>query len=70
MHEMKIINASQASNIYRYMNTMLKLLNCNANTYFNKKCLAENLTPKFALTKTKINPHNKTRHLETIKNSK
>jgi hypothetical protein len=29
--------------------------------------LAENLTPKYTLTKTKVNPHNKTRDLKTIK---
>jgi hypothetical protein len=31
-----------------YMNTKLELLNCNANMYFNKKCLEQNLTPKYA----------------------
>jgi hypothetical protein len=66
MRPLKLINASQASSIYKYMNTKLKLLNCNANTYFNKKRLAENLTPKYALTKAKVNPHNKFRDLKTI----
>jgi hypothetical protein len=59
MHSLKSINASHASSIYRYMNTKLKLLNCNANTYFNKKCLGLNLTPICAQTKIKINPHKK-----------
>jgi hypothetical protein len=35
MQSLKIINASHASSIYKYMNTKLKLLNCNANIYFN-----------------------------------
>ena len=68
MHEMKFINACQAKCIYKYMNTKLKLLNCNANIYFNKKCLAENLTPKYALTKTKTNSHNRVRDLKATKN--
>jgi hypothetical protein len=60
-HSIKIINASHASSIYRYMNTKLKLLNCNANIYFNRKCLEFSLTPKYAQTKIKIkmNPHDK-----------
>jgi hypothetical protein len=49
---------------FNFMNTKLKLLNCNANLYFNKKCLSENIIPKFAIIKTKINPLNK------IKNKK
>jgi hypothetical protein len=67
MHPMKITNASQGNSIYKYMNTKLKLLNCNANIYFSKKCLAENLTPKYALTKTNVSTHNKTRDLQEIK---
>jgi hypothetical protein len=39
MHFIKIVNASQARSIYTYMNTKIKLLNCNANIYFNKRCL-------------------------------
>jgi hypothetical protein len=35
MHSIKIINASHASSIYRYMNTKLKLLNCNANSIYD-----------------------------------
>jgi nitric oxide reductase activation protein len=48
------------------MNTGLKLLNCNANIYFNKKCLEQNLTPKYAQTKIKVYLHNKTRYIKTI----
>jgi hypothetical protein len=46
------------------MNTKLKLLNCNANIYFNKTCLDLNLTPKYA--QTKIKTHNKIlrKHIE------
>jgi hypothetical protein len=39
------------------MNTKLKLLNFNVNIYFNRTCLALNLTPKYA--HIKINSHNK-----------
>jgi hypothetical protein len=41
------------------MNTKLKLLNCNANIYFNRKCLELNLTTIYAQIKLKMNPHNK-----------
>jgi hypothetical protein len=59
IHSLKILNASHTSSIYKYMNTKLKLLNCNANLYFNRKCLELNLTPIYAQTKIKMNPHNK-----------
>jgi hypothetical protein len=62
--QITIVIASQASSINKYMNTKLKLLNCNANIYFNRTCLDLNLTPKYA--QTRINSHNKTcaKHLE------
>jgi hypothetical protein len=41
-----------------YMNTELKLLNYNANNYFNKTCLELGIIPKYA--HTKINSHNNT----------
>jgi hypothetical protein len=31
MHSLKIINASHAKSMYKYMNTKPKLSNCNAN---------------------------------------
>jgi hypothetical protein len=38
-------------------NTKLKLLNCNANTYFNITCLEQNMIPKYA--HIKVNSHKK-----------
>jgi p-aminobenzoyl-glutamate transporter AbgT len=35
-----IINASQAKSTHKYINKKIKLLNCNANIYFNKICLS------------------------------
>jgi hypothetical protein len=46
----KIINASHAYSINRYMNVKHKLLNCNANFCFNKTCLDQ----KFTLNYTHI----------------
>jgi hypothetical protein len=40
--------ASQATSIYKYKNLRLKLLNCNANIYYNKQCLAHGVTPAYA----------------------
>jgi hypothetical protein len=39
------------------MNTKLKLLNCNANIYFNTTCLEQNVIPKYA--RIKVNSHKK-----------
>jgi hypothetical protein len=58
MHTIKVINARHANSINKYMNTKLKLLNYNANIYFNETCLEIGLIPKYA--HTKINSHNKT----------
>jgi hypothetical protein len=52
--KIKIVNGSQASSINKYMNTKRKLLNCNANIYFNRTCLEQNLTPKYAQIHIKI----------------
>ena len=43
----KIINASRIY-IHQYQNLKRKLYNCNANIYFNKKCLRNNTDLKFA----------------------
>lgn len=43
--------ASQARTINKYKNTRSKLLKCGANIYFNKKCLSNNVTPKYARIK-------------------
>jgi hypothetical protein len=45
----KIIYASQENSMQKYIITKKKLLNCNANIYFNKTCLKQNITPKYAL---------------------
>ena len=39
--------ASQASSINRYKNLRLKLLQCNANIYFNRQCLTHKVTPTY-----------------------
>ena len=43
--------ASQAKSIHLYKGLRSKILKCNANIYFNKQCLAKNLTPKYATIK-------------------
>ena len=40
--------SSQARSIYQYKNLRLKLMNCNANIYFNKQCLVHKVTPTYA----------------------
>ena len=40
--------ASQAKSIYHYNSIRSKILKCNADTFFNKQCLAKNITPKYA----------------------
>ena len=50
MQSIKVLNTSQVNSIYKYMNTKRKLLFCNANIYFNKKCLENNVIPKYAYT--------------------
>jgi hypothetical protein len=50
MHALKIISASHANSVHKYIDTELKLLNCNSN---NKILLEQNLTPKYAQTKVK-----------------
>ena len=42
------IHASQAQTIHNYKNLKLKVLNCNANIYFNKLCLNKNIIPTYA----------------------
>ena len=42
----KIANASRA-HIHQYQNVKRKLYNCNANIFFNQKCLRNNIIPKF-----------------------
>ena len=45
--KVKVI-ASQAISIYKYKNLRQKLLNCNANIYFNKQCLTHKVIPTYA----------------------
>jgi hypothetical protein len=62
----KIINASQAYSIQKYVTTERKLLNCNANIYFNKTCLKQNITPKYAQIHIKTaNTTEAAKHTET-----
>jgi hypothetical protein len=58
MQNIKVIHARQASSINNFMNTKLKVLNCNVNIYFNRTCLDLNLIPKYA--QVRIRSHNKT----------
>jgi hypothetical protein len=44
----KIVNANLAYSINKYKNIKRKLLTCNANIYFNKMCLTQKITPKYA----------------------
>ena len=49
------IHASQAKTIYNYKSLKLKVLNCNANIYFNKQCLNNNIIPTYAKINIKNN---------------
>jgi hypothetical protein len=58
MHALKIITANHANAsckkcVLKYIETELKLLNCNSIIYFNKILLEQNLTPKYAQKKVK-----------------
>jgi hypothetical protein len=45
---LKIVNANLAYSINKYKNAKRKLLNCNADIYFNKSCIAHKIIPKYA----------------------
>jgi hypothetical protein len=60
LQSLKIINASHARSILKYVNTKLKLLNCNGNNNFNEIFLEQNLTPEYAQTNWKNKPVHKT----------
>ena len=47
MNKMKIIGTSQVHN-HKFKNLKRKILNCNANLFFNQKCLKHKITPKYA----------------------
>ena len=47
MSHPKIINTSHGY-IHKYDNLRRKLHTCNANIYFNKKCLIKHLIPNYA----------------------
>jgi predicted fused transcriptional regulator/phosphomethylpyrimidine kinase len=51
MPKYKLANSSHTEGIYNYMNVKRKLLHCNANIHFNKICLKEKITPKYAVIK-------------------
>jgi len=50
MSNPKIINTSHGY-IYKYDTLRRKLHKCNANTYFNQKCLIKHLNPNYAAAK-------------------
>ena len=54
MNHLKIINASR-SLIHEYENLKRKLVNCNANIYFNRQCYEKRLVPNYAKIKIPIN---------------
>jgi hypothetical protein len=55
MLPLKIINASHTHSINKYMKVKHKLLNCNANIYFNKICIDQQLAPNYTHIKIKQN---------------
>jgi hypothetical protein len=62
MQTLKMVEESQARSINKYVNIKRKLLNCNANIYFNRICKELKVVPKYA--KMKIISHKiKTEHL-------
>jgi len=42
------LKASQARSIYQYKKLKIKLLNCNADIFFNKQCLTKKIVPNYA----------------------
>jgi hypothetical protein len=46
-----IYDTSQVKSIYNYLNIKRKVLICNADIDFNKKCLIKKVTPKYAKVK-------------------
>jgi hypothetical protein len=60
-----MFRSSQAYSIQKYITTKRKLLNCNANI-FNKTCLKQNITPKYAQIHIKTaNTSEAAKHTET-----
>jgi hypothetical protein len=64
MHTIRVVNASHKYCINKYMNIKLKLVNCNANVYFNRTCSELNLTPKYVHTKINLNNKTYAKHIE------
>ena len=50
MPHLKIISTSQG-HIHKYEDLKRKIHSCNANIYFNQKCLRTNIIPNFAKIK-------------------
>jgi hypothetical protein len=42
------LHAPQDFTIFKYKNLKTKLVNCNANIYFNLQCLAKHIIPNYA----------------------
>ena len=53
MKDLKLIEASQAKLVNRYINTKRKLLTTNAHIWFNRTCQNKNITPRYANLKLK-----------------
>jgi hypothetical protein len=54
MNHLKMINTSRDL-IHEYENIKKKLVNCNANIYFNRQCYEKRLVPNYAKIKIPIN---------------
>jgi hypothetical protein len=50
-------NARQAASIYAYKNLKMKVINCNAKTYFNRQCLNKKIIPNYARIKIPHTSH-------------
>jgi hypothetical protein len=48
MDSVRLIDRSQMRTISKYKNLKCKVLKCNANVYFNKQCVEQDLVPNYA----------------------
>ena len=65
MFSVKLL-ASQAKHINHYKNLRIKVLNCCASIYFNRRCLKQNIVPKYARIKIpNTSPASKTTQKKT-----
>jgi len=48
------LKASQARSVYQYKKLRIKVLNCNADIFFNKQCLTKKIIPNYGNIKVPI----------------